>query len=135
MNLEEVRRHFDAHDTFARHLGIDIVEIGPEKAVVSMPFDERHRNGLGHAHGGAIFALADLAFAVAANAAGPGCVNAQTSISYIAPGKVGPLRGEARALHIGRKLVTYEVSISDAAGTLVAKAQITGYVKGLPPAL
>lgn len=28
MTLEEVRRHFDAHDTFARHLGIDIVEIG-----------------------------------------------------------------------------------------------------------
>ena len=133
--LEEVRRHFDTHDTFARHLGIEIVEIGPDRAVVSMPFDERHRNGLGHVHGGAIFALADLAFAVAANAAGPGCVNAQTSISYIAPGRVGPLRGEARALHIGRKLVTYEVTISDAADTLVAKAQITGYVKGLPPAV
>ena len=60
MTLEEVRRHFDAHDTFARHLGIDIVEIGQDRAVVSMPFDERHRNGMGHAHGGAIFALADL---------------------------------------------------------------------------
>lgn len=132
MTLEEVRRHFDAHDTFARHLGIEIVEIGRDKAVVSMPFDERHRNGMGHAHGGAIFALADLAFAAASNTLGFFCVNAQTSISYIAPGRVGPLRGEARPLHMGRKLVTYEVCVLDAADTLVAKAQITGYVKSTP---
>lgn len=135
MTLEEVRRHFDAHDTFARHLGIEIVEIGQDKAVVSMPFDERHRNGMGHAHGGAIFALADLAFAAASNASGIFCVNAQTSISYIAPGLAGPLRGVAHALHIGRKLVTYEVTVFDAADTLVAKAQITGYVKGVPLAV
>ena len=135
MTLEEVRRHFDAHDTFARHLGIDIVEIGQDRAVVSMPFDERHRNGMGHAHGGAIFALADLAFAAASNASGISCVNAQTSISYIAPGQVGPLRGEARALHVGPKLVSNEVTVFHAADTLVAKAQITGYVKGVPLAV
>ena len=135
MTLEEVRSHFDAHDTFARHLGIEIAEIGPERAVVTMPFDERHRNGMGQAHGGAIFALADLAFAAASNASGIFCVNAQTSISYIAPGQVGPLRGEAMAVHQGRKLVTYEVNIFDAADTLVARAMITGYVKGVPLAV
>lgn len=135
MTLEEVRRHFDAHDTFARHLGIEIVEIDQDRAVVSMPFDERHRNGMGHAHGGALFALADLAFAAASNASGIFCVNAQTSISYLAPGRVGPLRGEARAVRLGRKLVTYEVAIYDAADTLAAKATITGYVTGAPLAV
>lgn len=135
MTLEEVRRHFDAHDTFARHLGIEIVEIAQDRAVVSMPFDERHRNGMGHAHGGALFALADLAFAAASNASGIFCVNAQTSISYLAPGRVGPLRGEARAVRLGRKLVTYEVAIYDAADTLAAKATITGYVTGAPLAV
>ena len=55
-----------------------------------MPLDERHRNGMGHAHGGAIFALVDMTFATVSNAAGLYCVNAQTNISYLEPGRIGP---------------------------------------------
>ncbi len=132
MTSDEVRRHFSNLDTFSRHLGIELVEIGQGRGVATMPFDERHRNGMGQTHGGAIFALADMAFAAASNASGIFCVNAQTSISYVSPGKVGPLRGEAVPIHIGRKMVTFEVTITDATSTLVAKALITGYVKGVP---
>lgn len=135
MDIQEVRDHFDKHDTFAKHLGIQIDEVGENWAVVSMPFDDRHRNGLGCTHGGAIFALADLAFAVASNGSGVPCVNAQTSITYMSSGKLGPLRGEARMTHGGRKLVTYEAVISDATGTVLAKAVILGYVKSLPKAV
>lgn len=135
MDIQKVRDHFDQHDTFAKHLGIFIEEVGENFAVVSMPFDERHRNGLGCTHGGAIFALADLAFAVASNANGVSCVNAQTSITYMSAGKQGPLRGEARLLHGGRKLLTYEAVISDATGTMLAKAVMMGYVKSSPKAV
>ena len=83
MTLEEVRNHFENHDTFAKHLGIELVKIDKGKGVATMPFDERHRNGMGQTHGGAIFALADMAFAAASNASGIFCVNAQTSISYV----------------------------------------------------
>ncbi|MFR5647345.1 MAG: PaaI family thioesterase [Bilophila wadsworthia] len=62
-SYEEVRYHFNHHDPFARHMGIELLEVGPEHGVAIMPLDERHRNGMGHAHGGAIFALVDMTFA------------------------------------------------------------------------
>ncbi|MDU4374789.1 MAG: PaaI family thioesterase, partial [Bilophila wadsworthia] len=79
-SYEEVRYHFNHHDPFARHMGIELLEVGPEHGVAIMPLDERHRNGMGHAHGGAIFALVDMTFATVSNAAGLYCVNAQTNI-------------------------------------------------------
>lgn len=94
-SYEEVRYHFNHYDPFARHMGIELLEVGPEHGVAIMPLDERHRNGMGHAHGGAIFALVDMTFATVSNAAGLYCVNAQTNISYLEPGRIGPLRGEA----------------------------------------
>ena len=109
-SYEEVRYHFNHHDPFARHMGIELLEVGPEHGVAIMPLDERHRNGMGHAHGGAIFALVDMTFATVSNAAGLYCVNAQTNISYLEPGRIGPLRGEARKIRSGRNLGTYDVA-------------------------
>lgn len=134
MTLEEVHRLFEK-DTFAKHLGIEVVEVAQDYAAVTMPFDHRHRNGMGQTHGGAIFALADIAFAAASNAYDVICVNAQSSIAYVSPGKVGPLRGEARAISKGRKLITFEVRICDATEALVAVATVVGYVKGAPKAV
>ena len=101
-------------------MGIELLEVGPEHGVAIMPLDERHRNGMGHAHGGAIFALVDMTFATVSNAAGLYCVNAQTNISYLEPGRIGPLRGEARKIRSGRNLGTYDVRITDSDGPLVA---------------
>ena len=58
------------------------------------------------------------------------CTNAQTSISFVRSGRVGPLRGEARVLRSGKLLSTYEVRVTDAEGGLVAVATITGYGVG-----
>ncbi len=120
-----------AKDTFAKHLGIEIITMEEGYGVATMPFDERHKNGMGQTHGGAIFALADMAFAAASNSHCIICVNAQSSISYISPGKEGPLTGIAKCIHAGRKLATYEVQITDATEALVAIATITGYQKNL----
>ena len=64
------------------------------------------------------------------NANGLYCTNAQTSISFVRSGRVGPLRGEARVLRSGKLLSTYEVRVTDAEGGLVAVATITGYGVG-----
>lgn len=132
---EEVRFHFNCHDPFARYLGIEMLEVGAERGVALMPLDERHRNGMGHAHGGAIFALVDMTFATVSNAGGRHCVNAQSNISYLEPGRRGPLRGEARKIRSGKNVGTYEVRVTDADGTLVAVATVTGFFtkRAIPP--
>ena len=76
------------------------------------------------------FELVDVAFAALSNANGLYCTNAQTSISFVRSGRVGPLRGEARVLRSGKLLSTYEVRVTDAEGGLVAVATITGYGVG-----
>lgn len=130
--LEEVRDHLHKTDTFAASLGIELLEVGPDYGVAIMPLEERHRNGMGHAHGGAIFALTDMAFATVCCARGYYNVNMQSSISYLEPGRIGPLRGEARTIRGGKRTGTYEVRILDSDGTLVAVATITGYNTGVP---
>ncbi|MEC8552318.1 MAG: hotdog fold thioesterase, partial [Pseudomonadota bacterium] len=52
---------------FSQLLGMEIVEAGPDFAIVGMTLGARHLNGFGIAHGGALFALADTAFAHACN--------------------------------------------------------------------
>ena len=127
MNLEAVKAHFGRFDPLAEHFGIEIVELEKGRGVAEMPLEARHRNGMGTAHGVAIYTLVDVAFASLSNANGLYCTNVQTSISYLVPGRRGPLRAEARVLRSGKLLSTYEVRVTDAAGTLVAEAVVTGY--------
>ena len=38
-SYEEVRYHFNHYDPFARHMGIELLEVGPEHGVAIMPLD------------------------------------------------------------------------------------------------
>ena len=64
--LDEVRERF-SHDRFATVNGAVIEEIAEGYAKCSMQINNDHKNALGAVMGGAIFTLADFAFAVAAN--------------------------------------------------------------------
>ncbi len=130
---EENRLRLFENDSFSQALGMEIVSIDGDSAVVSMPFDDRHRNSLGNTHGGAIFSLADMAFVVASHAYNEVIVNAQSSISYLSAGKVGPLIAYATPLQLGRKLVIYDIKVYDATKAMVANVTITGYVKKAAP--
>jgi acyl-CoA thioesterase len=83
---------------FAHLLGMEIVEARPGWARVVMDATGKE-NFLGVAHGGAIFALADQAFAAAANRGDLLQVAVSVHIHYLAPAKgkleaVGRLIGE-----------------------------------------
>ena len=132
LTLEEIRRHFAAHDGLCRHFGIKITEVDEEHSVTFMPLDERHLNGMGNTHGAAIFAQMDVTFAALSNSGGTYCTSAQASVSFLTPGRVGPLRCEARVIRAGRKLGAYDVRVTDAEGGLVAVATVTGYATGAP---
>ncbi len=115
--------------TLAGLLGIRVESFDAEgNGAVSMPLDTRHLNVLGNAHGGAIFTLADMAFAAGCRGAGILCVSAQCSISYLLPGTCGPLRAEAVPVRLGCTLAVYDIMVYDGDGRNNAKAVMTGYV-------
>ncbi|MGE5831893.1 MAG: PaaI family thioesterase [Methanomicrobiales archaeon] len=79
---------------FARLLGMEILEARPGWARVVMDTTGKE-NFLGVAHGGAIFALADQAFAAAANRGDLLQVAVSVHIHYLSPAK-GRLEAVAR---------------------------------------
>lgn len=129
MSPDQIKAFIAEHDTFARHLGIELTEVRAGHARARMPLDARHVNALGIAHGGAIFALADLAFAGAANSHGNVAVAVNVSITYHAAGTGPFLTAEAREIHRNFKLGSYEVRITDSQGQLVATFQGLVYRK------
>ena len=125
-----VRRHFSTHDTFARHMGIEMLEVKPGYAKAVMPLETPQRNGVGLAHGGAIFGLADVAFGGASNATGQVALGVVSSINYMSAGKTGPLTAEARELHRSSKLGHYEILVFDGNDVLMAVCRATAYFRG-----
>ena len=137
MASPETMRNMDnyvaRHDRLVRHLQMEVEVATPEFSRVTMPISEHHKNGMGVAHGGAIFALADVAFGAAANAGRKtGVVSLTSSIEFLNPGRVSPLVGEARVVRSGHHVVSYDVRILDGDGALVARAVSTGFVTDMP---
>ncbi len=130
---ERIKTHIETNDTYGRHLGITLQSVKPGHAIASMPVDERHRNGVGLVHGGALFAVADIAFAAASNACKDTAVlNISSSVTYMKAGRQGPLTAEARLIHEGRTLCTYDVEVRDPEGVLLAVCRITGFRTATP---
>jgi acyl-CoA thioesterase len=78
-------------DDASKGLGMEIRQIKPGEATLTMTVQPHMVNGQGIAHGGFIFLLADSAFAFACNSHNERAVAAQCNISFIRPGKLGDL--------------------------------------------
>lgn len=74
-----------AADRYSQHLGIEIVSAEADYSVCKMTVDDKHLNGHGTCHGGAIFSLADTAFAHLCNADNRITVGHICTIAYWAP--------------------------------------------------
>jgi acyl-CoA thioesterase len=109
--------------------GIETVEIGHGWAEARMELTSEHLNAVGTVHGGALFSLADFAFAMAANSGPQVTVAINVSISYFKAVKSGVLTASAREVSGGGRIASYTVEIHDEAGDLVALFQGMAYRK------
>jgi acyl-CoA thioesterase len=125
-------RRFFARDTFAHGNGMRLVELRPGYARTTMEVGPAHWNGVDVVQGGAIFTLADLAFAAACNGAGPVALAVNVSISFLRAVERGTLTAEAREVSRTARLSTVEVTVRDGAGTAVALFHGTAYVTSTP---
>jgi acyl-CoA thioesterase len=86
-------------------------------------------NGLGTVHGGAIFTLADFAFAAACNSHGTVSVALNVSITFMKAATTGTLWADAREVSKNFKVGSYAIEIKDDLGELVAQFQGLAYRK------
>lgn len=124
--LDEVRERF-SHDRFATVNGAVIEEIAEGYAKCSMQINNDHKNALGVVMGGAIFTLADFAFAVAANWQEQPVVSLDASITFLGKAKGNILIAEAKKIRAGRRTCCYMVEITDELGSQVAHMTSNGF--------
>src|ERR1700690_167472 len=92
--LKAIKEFFKG-DQFAARNNIELLEAGNGNAKAKMTLHPHHWNGLGTVHGGAIFTLADFAFAAACNSHGTVSVALNVSITFMKAATTGTLWAEA----------------------------------------
>lgn len=116
-------------DQFAKEIGIQLIHASEGRAQAALFIEARHLNGVGTVHGGALFTLADLAFAAACNTRGQVAVAVNATIAFTKAVSSGKLEAEAVELSLHPKLSTYLVTIRDEKKDTVAIFQGTAYRK------
>ncbi len=127
--LEEIKSRF-SNDRFATEAaGAKIIEAAPGRAVCVMPVQPGLLNANGVPMGGALFTLADFAFAVAANGySDTVSVSQHISMTFLAPAKGTLLTAKAACLKAGKRTCLYQVDITDDSDVYVAHMTVNGFI-------
>lgn len=100
-------------DYFRELLGIKVLDVKAGYSKVSMKIAKEHTNFLGATHGGAIFTLADCAFAEVVNFGDTRAVAVQVSINFLKPSSEGDvLTAEAIKVSEGKTFALYNITVN-----------------------
>ena len=109
-------------------LGMELIAVKKGWAKIRLPFTEKLANGIGLAHGGAVFSPADSAVGMAL----VGLLNKDETIStlemkinFLKPLKGGEIVAEAKIIHRGTMTAIGDVEVRDGNDDLIAKGLAT----------
>lgn len=125
----QIRQHIE-NDLFAKSLGVELLELEPGYAKCAMVIRDEMINFHGTTHGGAIFSLADAAFAAACNAYGQAAVALEMNISFLKSVEAGTrLIAEAKEESTSARIGLYHLTVTDEKGSMIASLHATAYRK------
>jgi acyl-CoA thioesterase len=120
---------FFKNDRFAAMAGVELMEISEGYAKARMLITPEHLNGGGVCQGGALFTLADLAFAAAVNSHLVLTFSTTSNITIFRSVAEGYVFAEANEIVNHPRLPYAEVKITDEKGQLIAVFTSSGYRK------
>lgn len=120
MDTDQARRIFAA-DRYAALTGIEIIEAGKGYCKARLAIEDRHLNAANVVQGGAIFTLADFAFAVASNSHGQLALAINANISFLRGIAAGILYATATEVGVPKRIGAYDVLVTDEQGEIVAR--------------
>jgi 1,4-dihydroxy-2-naphthoyl-CoA hydrolase len=125
--LEKIRAN--ATNNLAKHLGIEMRELTPERVVATMPVDDRTRQPFGILHGGASVALAETVASLGAtmnvDLEAFYVVGVEINANHIRAMRDGVVTGTATPIHRGRSTQVWEVRIVDEQNRIVCVSRCT----------
>ena len=112
---------FFKNDLFAANAGIELIEIREGYGKTRLTITADHLNAGGRTQGGAIFTLADLALAAAANSHGTLAFSLSSNITFLRSSSIGDtLTAEARERYMGRSTGYYQIDVTNQKNELIA---------------
>jgi 1,4-dihydroxy-2-naphthoyl-CoA hydrolase len=103
------------HETLSHHLGIEILEVGPDFITAKMPVDQRTKQPIGLLHGGASVVLAETLASNAANMVVDHtkqfCVGLEINANHVRSARDGFVIGKTTPIHIGKSTQLWETKI------------------------
>ena len=130
MNIEATKNYF-AGDRYAALTGVEIVEARTGYCKACLIIEDKHMNAANVVQGGAIFTLADLAFAVASNSRGQLALAINVNISFLKAASIGTLYAVATEVKEPGRIGAYDVLVTDDEGEIVARFNGMVYRKNI----
>ena len=131
---DRMREGLFANDQASKTLGMQVLDVTPGQATVSMTVRPDMLNGHDTCHGGIIATLADSAFAFACNSHGETTVASGFSIDLVAPARLGDVL-TARCMEVAKtgRTGVYDTDVSNQRGERIAVFRGRSHtVKGKP---
>lgn len=129
-HIAELKNKFETGDLFPKSLGIELVQLEPGRAVVAMTVTESMANFHGTAHGGALFTLADTAFALSCNSHGTPAVALSVTMDYMAPARPGDrLVAVAEEAQRTKRTGSYHITVTANSETKIAFFRGLAFIK------
>lgn len=127
--MEKMADRNSLKGTLMEALGIEIVELGPEKVVATMPVNEATRQPLGLLHGGASVALAETVASVGTynliDPARQSTVGLEINANHIRGKRDGIVTAVGIPLHKGRTTMVWDIKLTDEDGKLICVSRCT----------
>ena len=124
-------QEFFKKDHFAGRVGVELIEIKEGYSKARLVITEEHLNAGHRTQGGALFTLADLALAAAANSHGALALSLSSTITFLrGSGPGDTLYAEAHERYIGRTTGYYQIDITNQKGELIATFESSVFRKG-----
>jgi uncharacterized protein (TIGR00369 family) len=105
------------------HLGIEFVEVTPDRVLARLKVSEKLMTVGGTIHGGTLMAFADsvgAAGTVANLAEGQRTATLESKTNFIAGCRSGTVQAEAKPIHKGKRTHVWETRITDESGKLLS---------------
>jgi acyl-CoA thioesterase len=110
-------------EPIAKFLGMKLVKLTPGYAKVTMKLKPEHQNFNGYVFGGIVAAIADQAFAYGSNSLNHPSIAVEFHINFVsAPEPGDTLTAECKVVRSGRRAGISEITVTNQAGKLIAKA-------------
>ena len=121
----EIIEAFIPNSPHAASLGIKLISIGSDEAVLELPYRDQLATMGDVVHGGAVSALIDTAAMAAAWASdevpeNPAGATVSLTVNFVSAARGVDLRAESKVVRRGGRLSFCEVSVRDPQGELIA---------------